>query len=181
MSFDKNALKPAATFYRDSILGGKNDPHEICVHFFQNLQEPFYFINHFLGGDWEFAFESLFRFFINSGIGFFGFFDIGNEIGLSRRETSHRSTLKKLGVPAGDYLVLPFLGPASVRDAIMEPISWFMNPVNYLVNMPISVLRAILEAIVVRAENGDAVDALLNNSINIYAAMKSMYIQKYGP
>jgi phospholipid-binding lipoprotein MlaA len=181
LSFDKEALKPAATFYRDGVLGSNDGLHEMVVNFVQNLREPFYCINHILSGDPDLAIGSFFRFIINSSIGFFGLLDPGYEIGLTKKEVSHKDMLKKWGVPTNHYVVLPFLGPSSVRDTIAEPISWFMDPLNYFVKLPITMLRMVLEAIVMRAENSASLDALLNNSVNVYATMKSVYTQKYNP
>jgi phospholipid-binding lipoprotein MlaA len=180
LSFDKNILNPTANFYRHHVVVDSDELHGMVVNFFQNLREPVWVVNRLLMWEFEFAFCSFFRFLINSTIGFFGFFDPAYKIGLTRKEVSHKNTLKKWGIPTGDYIVLPLLGPSSTRDTIAEPISYFMDPVNYFFMLPISIARAILEIIVMRYENNKIADVLLKNTTGAYTIMKSIYMQKFG-
>jgi phospholipid-binding lipoprotein MlaA len=128
----------------------------------------------------EYAANSLFRFVVNSTIGIFGLFDVGEQIGLEKREISYKSALKKIGMPTGDYLVLPILGSSSTRDAIAEPVSWFIDPVGYFIGFPYMLARALVTMVHDRSENSEFVDKTINDSMDLYSSMKSMYMQKYG-
>jgi phospholipid-binding lipoprotein MlaA len=177
MIVDKNVLKPVASTYKDVTP----DPvRESVSNFLGNLKEPFYFVNYFVTGEAEYTANSLFRFVVNSTLGILGLFDVGAPIGLEKRETSHKSTLKKFDVPTGDYLVLPVLGPSSTRDAIAEPISWFADPVGYFIGFPYMLAKTVVSIINDRAENSELIDSTIRNSIDLYLTMKSLYLQKYG-
>jgi phospholipid-binding lipoprotein MlaA len=177
MIVDKNVLKPVASTYKDVT---PVPLRESVSSFLANLKEPFYFVNYFVTGEAEYATNSLFRFAINSTLGILGLFDVGEQIGLEKRETSHKSTLKKFDMPTGDYLVLPTLGPSSTRDAIAEPISWFADPVGYFIGFPYMLAKAVVSVINDRAENSGLVDSAIRDSIDLYLTMKSLYLQKYG-
>ena len=84
---------------------------------FSNLGEIGNFSNNLLQGKWNGTASSFFRFLINSTAGWFGIFDVASELGLKRYEEDFGQTLGYWGVGSGPYLVLPFLGPSTVRDA----------------------------------------------------------------
>jgi phospholipid-binding lipoprotein MlaA len=176
MAIDENILEPAATTYKEVA----SDPvRESVSNFFMNLKEPFYCLNYAASADAEYATNSLFRFVINSVFGVLGLFDIAEQIGLEKAETSHRDTLKKWGVPTGDYLVLPVLGFSSTRDAVAEPISWFADPVGYVIGFPYMIAKAVLSTITDRAENSASIDEVKESSFDLYSTTRSIYLQKY--
>jgi phospholipid-binding lipoprotein MlaA len=177
MALDRNILKPVASTYKDVV---PDVLKESVSDFLINLKEPFYCLNYLVTCDAERALNSLFRFVINSTFGIIGFFDVGEQIGLEKAETSHQTTLKKLDVPTGDYLVLPILGSSSTRDAIAEPVAWFADPVGYFIGFPYMLAKYALTTISSRAENFNLINSTIHNSMNIYSTTKSMYLQKYG-
>ncbi|MDR2646221.1 MAG: VacJ family lipoprotein [Holosporaceae bacterium] len=177
LAVDKNVLKPASSTYKEVA---PDAIRESISNFLINLKEPFHFLNYLITAEGENATNALFRFVINSIVGIFGIFDIGEQVGLEKAETSHKSTLKKYGVPTGDYLVLPLLGPSSTRDAIAEPISWFADPVGYFIGFPYMFAKAVLMIIHERAENSGMMDSMLQDSMDVYAITKNLYFQKYG-
>jgi phospholipid-binding lipoprotein MlaA len=177
LAIDKNVLKPVSSAYKEVT---PDIMRESISNFLINLKEPFYFLNYLVTAEGENATNALFRFVINSTVGILGLFDIGEQIGLEKAETSHKSTLKKYDVPTGDYLVLPILGPSSTRDAIAEPISWFADPVGYFIGFPYMFAKAVLTIIHERAENSGMMDSMLRDSMDVYAIAKNLYFQKYG-
>jgi phospholipid-binding lipoprotein MlaA len=177
MAVDENILKPTASAYRENV---PDAARESISNFLNNLKEPFYIVNHMAACDVENAANSLFRFVINSTLGILGLCDVGDQAGLNKTETSHRATLRKWGIPTGDYLVLPLLGPSSTRDAIAEPVSWFIDPVGYFIGFPYMLAKGALSIINDRAENSELIDSTKKNSINLYSTAKSLYQQKYG-
>ncbi len=177
LTLDKNILKPTAETYKEITI----DPMQKGIsNFLNNLNEPFYCINYVLTGNAEKVLDSVLRFVFNSTFGIFGLFDIADNMNIPKSTISHKDTLKKWKVPNGDYLVLPIFGASSTRDAIAEPISWFMNPINYFIGVPCTVAKSIVQMISDRAENANLIDSTIKNSMNIYTTLKSTYQQQYG-
>ncbi|MDR2107508.1 MAG: MlaA family lipoprotein [Holosporaceae bacterium] len=173
---DENLLKPLAEAYEDA----PGVARESVSNILSNLKEPFYCLNHLSVLDAENAASSLFRFVINSTLGAGGIFDIGSLLGLERNEVSYKDTLRKMCVPTGDYLILPILGSSSTRDVIAEPISWFADPISYVIGFPWMFAKSVLGIIVDRSENAGFINNSVQNSINLYSTVKSVYTQKYG-
>ena len=82
-----------------------------------NLRTPLVIVNQILQGQGENAVQSTGRFLVNSTAGVFGLFDVASSLGIERHREDFGQTLGHYGVPAGPYLVLPFFGPSTFRDA----------------------------------------------------------------
>jgi phospholipid-binding lipoprotein MlaA len=116
---DRVLLKPAATWYRDKVpplvrTGVSN--------FFGNIADGWSAVNSLLQWrlpDFE---ENLARFHVNSMFGVFGIFDVASELNIERHREDFGQTLGRWGVPSGPYVMLPFLGPSTLRDAAALPI-----------------------------------------------------------
>jgi phospholipid-binding lipoprotein MlaA len=177
LSLDKHILKPASHIYE----GVTNEPARIMFsNFLDNLKEPFYLVNYTAQANGENTASSFFRFLINSTIGFLGFFDVAELMGVPKHSTGYKDTLHKLEVPHGDYIVLPVFGFSSTRDTVAEPISWFADPVSYFIGWPWAISKAALQMVVDRHENSNMLDSTINESEDLYARTRSMYLQKYG-
>lgn len=177
LALDKNVLKPAAEVYKETP-----DTMQLMLsNALDNLREPFYFVNYGLRVDVEKMVASMLRFVINSTFGFFGFFDVAGELGIAKTTTEYKETMKTIEVPQGDYLVLPVVGSSSTRDAIAEPISWFADPMSYVIGWPWSIATAVLRAISDRAQSYETLNAAISNSSDVvYQTARSFYLQKYG-
>jgi phospholipid-binding lipoprotein MlaA len=111
---DDAVLEPVAKGYRAITP----DPVEDSVsNFFNNLGEINNIFNSALQLKLDKTVSSSARFAINSTLGVFGFFDIASRLGIERHREDFGQTLGYYGVPAGPYLVLPFFGPSTFRDA----------------------------------------------------------------
>ena len=84
---------------------------------FGNVEDAWSAVNHLLQGKGRDGVEMTVRFVTNSTFGFGGLFDIAGDMGLERRSEDLGQTLGRWGLPPGPYVVLPLLGPRSVRDA----------------------------------------------------------------
>lgn len=116
---DDALLKPTATLYRDITP----QPVRTGVqNFFGNLGDAWSFVNNALQLRGREAYESLVRFNLNTVFGLAGVLDIASEAGISRHKQDFGLTLGRWGVPTGPYLVLPLLGPSSVRDTAALPV-----------------------------------------------------------
>ena len=111
---DDNILEPVAKGYRYVTP----DPIEDSVtNFFNNLGEINTIVNSALQLKLDKTVTSSSRFVINSTVGVLGLFDVASSLGIPRHKEDFGQTLGFYGIPSGPYLVLPFFGPSSFRDA----------------------------------------------------------------
>ena len=110
---DNAVLKPVATTYRDVV---PQFARTAIGNFFGNLGDGWSAINHLLQGKLEPALNMTLRMAVNTTFGLGGLLDVAGEAGLERQSEDFGQTLGVWGVPPGPYLVLPLLGPSTVRD-----------------------------------------------------------------
>ncbi|MFD1383610.1 VacJ family lipoprotein [Rhodanobacter aciditrophus] len=113
-TLDRYALKPAAEGYQAVT---PTPVQKGVSNFFSNLGEIPNMANNLLQGKVDETASSFWRFVINTTAGWFGIFDVASELGLKRYEEDFGQTLGYWGVDSGPYLVLPFFGSSTVRDA----------------------------------------------------------------
>lgn len=111
---DDALLKPVATTYRDVVPSFARTG---IRNFFGNLDDGWSAINQLLQGKLEPALNMTLRLAVNSTFGLGGLLDIASEAGIERRSEDFGQTLGAWGMPPGPYLVLPFFGPSTIRDA----------------------------------------------------------------
>jgi phospholipid-binding lipoprotein MlaA len=112
--FDEAIFLPAANTYRRAP-----DPVRAGVHnFFGNIAEIDSVINYTLQWRLKYGLRSLERLVINSTIGIGGLFDVATKLKLSGAATGFATTLAKWGMHPGPYLVIPLLGPSTLRDGV---------------------------------------------------------------
>ena len=110
---DRFTLKPAAKLYDRAVP----EPISNSVsNVFSNLGEPRNLVNNVLQGKFHDAGIDLSRFMFNTTVGVVGIFDVATRMGLERNDEDFGQTLGAWGVPSGPYVVLPLLGPSTVRD-----------------------------------------------------------------
>lgn len=122
MAFDDAIGKPVAKAYVRHIPG---PARRSVSNFYNNLWEPSTVINSALQGKFHKAASATARFLINSTVGILGLFDVASKLDIPQQEEDLGQTLAVWGVPDGPYLVLPFLGPANVRDTAGIVTEWF--------------------------------------------------------
>src|SRR6185369_1274355 len=118
---DSIVLKPVATVYRNEVpplarTGVSN--------FFGNLGDAWSFVNSLLQFKFQNAAENLMRLNVNTFFGLGGILDIASELNLERHKEDFGQTLGRWGVPAGPYVVLPLLGPSTLRDTAALPVDY---------------------------------------------------------
>jgi phospholipid-binding lipoprotein MlaA len=115
LGFYKRIVKPVATTYV------RVTPHPVrtgVANFVHNLYYPDVIVNALLQGKLRPFARDLGRFVVNTSIGIGGLFDPATRMGLTREDRDLGQTFGKWGIPKGPYVVLPFIGPSDVRDAI---------------------------------------------------------------
>ena len=121
---DRYLLKPVAKGYRKVT---PDFAERGISNFFDNLGEPWNILNNLLQGKPGDAGSDSLRLLVNTTVGLFGFIDIGSRIGLERHDEDLGQTLGVWGVDSGPYLVLPLLGPSTVRDGIARIPSIYIS------------------------------------------------------
>ena len=111
---DKLLLRPVTNFYDEAT---PEFAQTSITNFFANLDDIRISINNLLQGNVVESMSDITRFFINSIFGLGGFFDVASEMGLEKHSEDFGQTLGKWGAKPGPYLMLPFLGPSTTRDA----------------------------------------------------------------
>jgi len=118
---DEAVLKPVATAYREYVPGFVRTG---VSNFFYNLEDAWSAVNHGLQGKLEPALNMSMRFGFNTVFGLGGVLDLATPVGLERLPEDFGQTMGRWGVPPGPYLVLPLLGPSTVRDTAGLPLDW---------------------------------------------------------
>ena len=113
-TLDTYALRPVAKGYDRVMPQFLNDG---VSNVFNNLGEPKNLFNNLLQGKVHDASVDLARFLMNTTVGVVGVFDVATRMGLQRNDEDFGQTLGAWGMESGPYLVLPFFGPSTVRDA----------------------------------------------------------------
>ncbi|MDO8451053.1 MAG: VacJ family lipoprotein [Rhodoferax sp.] len=132
-ALDKAVLKPVATAYRDVLPG----PVRRGVgNFFGNLEDAWSFVNNALQLKGQAAAESLVRFGVNTFLGLGGILDVASEMNIDKHTKDFGHTLGYWGVAPGPYLVLPLLGPSTLRDTVALPVDMMGDIVSNIEHVP---------------------------------------------
>lgn len=114
------------------------------------------------------------RLIFNTTFGLLGFFDVGTHMGLQRSDEDFGQTLGYWGVPSGPYVVLPLMGPSTVRDAVAKYPDTYTSPYRYIDNVPARNTALGLNLIDTRASLLSA-EKLINGDKYIF--MRNAYLQ----
>ena len=131
---DKYTLRPLAVTYRALMP----DPLEVGVrNIFNNVLEVPSILNGTLQGKFGGAAHDSGRLLVNTTLGLGGLLDVAQYMNLPADEREDfGQTLAVWGYESSAYLVLPFLGPSTLRDGLAKPVDWFTNPTSYIDHVP---------------------------------------------
>ena len=180
---DKAVIKPIAKGYRnlpDPIQKGTRNA-------VNNLSNLITIPNNILQGDVKLAIINAGRLVINTTVGLLGTVDVANKMGFPKYiKEDYGQTLGAWGVGPGCYVVLPVLGPSTLRDTagsfanIMGGDPWYNASVqgnNEFLNESVYITSKALSGIDFRANNIESFENLELNSIDFYASVRSLYLQ----
>ena len=180
---DKVIFKPIAKSYRGLPSSVRTGTNNVIVNLSSLITIP----NNILQGEFKTAGANTGRFLVNTTVGILGIFDVAKKIGFSKYEKEdYGQTLGVWGVGAGCYLVLPVLGPSTVRDTAGSFINALggdpyynvsTNGNNEYLTTSQFMTTKILTGIDFRAKNLETIDNLEKNSLDFYASVKSLYLQ----
>jgi phospholipid-binding lipoprotein MlaA len=173
-AIDRAAVRPLAQAYVDYVP----DSVRRCVdNAFSNLREPSNAVNNLLQGKPTDAVQSGLRLVINSTIGLAGCFDVMAGEGVTRRPEDFGQTLGVWGFGTGPYLVLPLLGPSSVRDTAGLSVETVLDPNFYLQN-PVAEYTLFGARIFNQRAGLLSADALLDTALDPYLAVREAFLQR---
>ena len=183
MGLDKAIFKPVAKAYRvlpSPIRSGTSNVLD-------NISNLVTIPNNILQGEFKKAGVNIGRFVVNTTVGLIGIIDVAQHMGFPEYEKEdYGQTLGAAGVGEGCYLVIPVLGPSTVRDSVgtianmVGGDAWYnitvANDTQYFSDVDYWGSRAG-SGIDFRAKNLDALDNLEKNSMDFYASVRSLYLQ----
>ena len=180
---DKAIIKPIASGYRnlpDAIQKGTSNAAK-------NLSNLVTIPNNILQGDIKMAFINTGRLIVNTTAGLLGTIDVANKMGFPKYEREdYGQTLGKWGFGPGCYIVLPVLGPSTIRDTagsfanVLGGDPWYNASIhgnNQYLSEELFITSKALSGIDFRANNIESFDNLEKNSLDFYASIRSLYLQ----
>ncbi len=174
-AIDTVILEPLSKVYLIVPEEGRN----VLRNFMRNLETPVILANNILQADIPAAQTTSMRFIINSTIGIAGLFDPAKKIGLERKNQDFGQTLAKYGVSNGYYLVLPFMGPTTVRDAFGIGIDQIFDPTKLVFKTyTAGLVKTSIRVLDVRGRHIKTINTIKSTSIDYYSTLKSLYIQR---
>ena len=174
-SVDNAVLKPVATAYTNVV------PQPIrrgVGNFFGNFADAWSAVNNLLQGKFEASVEDVTRVGANTMFGLFGFLDVASEMGLEHHYEDFGQTLGRYGVGAGAYVVLPVLGPSSVRDAAAIPVDRLASPTTLLDGGGAQLGLTALQIVNTRAGLLGATRVIDDISLDKYTFVRDAYLQR---
>ena len=180
---DKVIFKPVARAYRVLPSPVRNGTSNALDNISNLVTIP----NNILQAEFKKAGVNTGRFAVNTTVGILGIFDVAQKMGFPEYEKEdYGQTLGVMGVGAGCYLVLPVLGPSTIRDTagsflnVMGGDPWYnasVNGNNEYLSKKVYTATRIMSGIDFRAKNIDSLDNLEKNSMDFYASVRSLYLQ----
>jgi phospholipid-binding lipoprotein MlaA len=172
-ALDIHAIEPVAKGW-DKVV--PNQVQESLSNFYSNLRYPVVFFNDLFQAKPAAAALETGRFLVNTTLGFGGFFDPATTWGLTRREEDFGLTLGHWGVDTGRYLVLPLLGPSTVRDLSGEIVDIPLGVVSLVAGWYITLPARAVQVINTRAAYIDIVDENRRAAFDYYSFIRDAYL-----
>ena len=180
---DKVIIKPIAKGYRNLPNGVQKGTKNAITNLSNLITIP----NNILQGDIKTAIINTSRLAINTTVGLLGTIDVANKMGFPKYEKEdYGQTLGVWGVGPGCYMVLPVLGPSTIRDTagsfanVFGGDPWYNASIhgnNEFLNEGMYITSKALSGIDFRSNNLESLDNLEKNSIDFYASLRSLYLQ----
>lgn len=172
---DRFVIKPVAQAYGYVMPGVAK---RAVRRAFTNLESPIVLANDLLQLEPEDAMVTTGRFVINSTAGVAGLFDVASELGIEGHPADFGQTLHAYGSGPGPYLVLPVLGPTTLRDGAGRAVDVFFQPLTYLLDFWFENFGLVSgKGLTEREALIEPLDELRKTSIDFYAAVRSAYYQ----
>ncbi|MCC5797120.1 MAG: VacJ family lipoprotein [Methylophaga sp.] len=172
---DRAVVRPVARGY-DTVV-----PEPISwgiSNFFSNLNDITVAINSLLQGKFRQAGQDAGRFILNSTVGVAGIFDVATPAGYTKNNEDFGQTLGVWGFDTGPYIVLPFLGPSTGRDALGRIPDWYTDPVMHIDHTETRYVVIGTRVIDTRANLLQAESVMRQAATDEYAFVRDAYLQR---
>lgn len=172
---DRVIMKPIATLYNKIM------PKPLVTgirHFFDNFETVPTIVNDVLQANFYQATRDAWRFGVNSTVGILGFFDVATDMGLTHNKEDFGLTLAQWGYKNSGYLVLPFLGPSTTRDAIGIPVTYYISLYPYINPSYVRNSIFVLSLISHRAELLAYENVMDQAAVDKYVFLRDAYLQR---
>lgn len=174
---DDAVLVPVATAYQrvlpSMVRSGVNN-------FFNNVGDVWNLANNVAQAKLQNSAETFMRLNVNTVFGLGGLLDVASEAGIERHSEDFGQTLGRWGVPSGPYLVLPLLGPSTVRDTAALPVDRIGDPLNYMNDVAWRNSLTALRLVDTRAQYLRASRLLDDAALDKYSFTRDAYLQRRG-
>lgn len=172
---DHLILKPLSEFYLDvtpkPIANGVNN-------FYNNLDNIPTVVNDLLQTNFYQAAGDTWRLLINTTVGVFGFIDVASYMGLPANSEDMGLTFAQWGWKKSTYLVLPFFGPSTVRDAVGKPINYYFTIYPYIQNIRLRNVLYGLGVVNTRAQLLQLQGVIQQAALDQYVFERNAYLQR---
>lgn len=172
---DEAVIKPVAKGYRAAVPGIVRTG---VSNFFSNLEDVWISVNDVLQGKFQQGFEDFTRVIFNSTFGIAGLFDFASDVGLQKHNEDFGQTLGSWGVGSGAYLVLPILGPSTVRDGFGLLLDTQADLVFQIDGVPVHNSLYATRAISTRANLLDASSVIETAALDKYSFVREAWLQR---
>ena len=173
---DRIVIKPLASGYKTVM---PEFARTGVTNFFSNLGDIWIGINNILQGKIADGASDFGRFALNSTLGILGLVDIASNAGLDKHNEDFGQTLGRWGVGSGAYVVLPILGPSTVRDGISQlAVDWHGDPLWYVNDIPVRNELIGVRIIDTRANLLDVSRLAEEAALDHYAYVRDAYLQR---
>jgi phospholipid-binding lipoprotein MlaA len=172
---DSVVLKPVATAYK------KVTPSLVRTgvsNFFNNISDVGSLINNAMQLKAEATGEMVIRVSFNTVLGFGGLFNLAGELGVDRHPEDFGQTLGYWGIPSGPYLVLPLLGPSTVRDASAMGVDYKYDVTNYRDPIETRTALGVLRIVNARSNLLSLGTMLDEAALDKYSFTRDAYLQR---
>lgn len=173
--FDRYLLKPVAEGYEAAVPAPVSNS---ISHVFSNLDDLLVILNDVLQLKFEQTLSDMGRFTFNSTFGLLGLFDVATPMALPKHNEDFGQTLGRWGVGNGPYLVLPFLGPSTLRDGSGLVADWQVDPIGRIEDTPARWATIGLKAVDTRAGLLRASRILDTAALDPYVFLRDAYLQR---
>ena len=173
---DKAIIEPVAKGYKAVVPGIARTG---VTNFFSNLGDIWIGVNNVLQGKLGAGASDFGRFAINTTAGILGLFDVASNAGLEKHNEDFGQTLGRWGVGSGAYVVLPILGPSTVRDGFsVLAVDWHGDPLWYVGNIPTRNELYGVRVVDTRANLLDASRLMEEAALDRYSYVRGAYLQR---
>ena len=171
---DRFVLKPVAKVYNEIVLDGEKQ----AIHnAYDNVAMPKRLINSLVQGKFKGAGLELSRFVINSTLGVGGLADVAKyQFHMEMSDENAGQTLRYYGVGPGPYLVLPFMSPLTVRDAVGYVFDVALDPISYVLPLVANFGKTTEGLVNTRAVNIDKYQSAEEATLDLYSAVRNDYL-----